>query len=83
MREGTKSATDDDKDKKLVKQILDGSEAAFNEIYQNHYKAIYAICFRMTQSKDTAEDLTQDVFIKLYEKVKTFRGESAFATWLY
>lgn len=60
-----------------------GDVTAFEEIYRSHYRRVYNQCLRMTRSTFEAEDLTQDVFIQLYRKLKTFRGESAFTTWLY
>ena len=60
-----------------------GDITAFEEIYRSHYRRVYNQCFRMTRSGSEAEDLTQDVFIQLYRKLKTFRGESSFTTWLH
>lgn len=56
---------------------------AFEEIYHLHHKRVYSICFRMLQNASDAEDLTQQVFIQLYRKLHTFRGESSFTTWLH
>jgi RNA polymerase sigma-70 factor (ECF subfamily) len=56
---------------------------AYAEIYQTHYRRVYNKCLRLTRNAVEAEDLTQDVFIHLYRKLKTFRGEAAFTTWLY
>ena len=60
-----------------------GDITAFEEIYRSHYRRVYNQCVRMTRNASEAEDLTQDVFIQLYRKLKTFRGESAFTTWLH
>jgi RNA polymerase sigma-70 factor (ECF subfamily) len=57
--------------------------AAFEEIYQRHHRRVYSICLRMLQNAYEAEDLTQDVFIQLYRKIGSFRGDSAFTTWLH
>jgi RNA polymerase sigma-70 factor (ECF subfamily) len=56
---------------------------AFEEIYRNHHKRVYSICFRMVRNASDAEDLTQQVFIQLFRKLDTFRGESSFTTWLH
>jgi len=55
----------------------------FEEIYRSHYKRVYSICFRMLRNAADAEDLTQQVFIQLFRKLHTFRGESSFTTWLH
>ena len=56
---------------------------AFEEIYKLHYRRVYSLCLRMTQNVSEAEDITQDVFIVLYHKIGSYRGESQFATWLH
>jgi RNA polymerase sigma-70 factor (ECF subfamily) len=60
-----------------------GEMEAFEEIYHLHHKRVYSICFRMLQNASDAEDLTQQVFIQLFRKLHTFRGESSFTTWLH
>src|SRR5258705_8221657 len=55
----------------------------FHELYQEHHRRVYSVCLRMTQNVSEAEDLTQEVFIHLFRTVGTFRGESAFTTWLH
>ena|SRR5215217_8109898 len=60
-----------------------GDIEAFEEIYQRHHKRVYSICFRMLQNASDAEDLTQQVFVQLFRKLHTFRGESSFTTWLH
>jgi RNA polymerase sigma-70 factor, ECF subfamily len=56
---------------------------AFEEIYHLHHKRVYSICYRMLENPADAEDLTQQVFIQLFRKLHTFRGESSFTTWLH
>ena len=56
---------------------------AFEEVYRTYHRRVYAQCLRMTRSVAEAEDLTQEVFIQLYRKLKTFRGDSLFTTWLH
>ena len=57
--------------------------SGFDEIYGKHYRRVYSICLRMTGNVAEAEDLTQEVFLQLHRKLKSFRGESAFTTWLH
>lgn len=54
----------------------------FEQIYKLHKGFVYSTCLRMLGNPDEAEDLTQDVFVHLFRKIDTFRGESAFRTWL-
>lgn len=56
---------------------------SFEELFNTHYRKVYALCLRMTGDAADAEDLTQEVFVRLHFKLSTFRGESAFSTWLY
>jgi RNA polymerase sigma-70 factor (ECF subfamily) len=67
----------------LARLAAEGDMAAFEEIYLRHHRRVYAICLRMLQNASEAEDLTQDVFIQLYRKISSFRGDSAFTTWLH
>jgi len=71
------------KDIELTKVAAQGDMAAFEEIYKRHHRRVYSICLRMLQNASEAEDLTQDVFIQLYRKISSFRGDSAFTTWLH
>ena len=69
-----------DQDAQLAAQ---GDMEAFEEIYRRHYKRVYSICLRMVRNAPQAEDLTQEVFIQLFRKLHTFRGDSSFTTWLH
>jgi RNA polymerase sigma-70 factor (ECF subfamily) len=60
-----------------------GDENAFEALYQLHKRRVYSLCLRMVSNPVTAEDLTQEVFMQLFRKISTFRGESAFSTWLH
>lgn len=71
------------KDIDLTKVAAQGDMGAFEEIYKRHHRRVYSICLRMLQNASEAEDLTQDVFIQLYRKISSFRGDSAFTTWLH
>lgn len=67
----------------LAQMATHGDMGAFEEIYRRHHRRVYSICLRMLQNTSEAEDLTQDVFIQLYRKIGSFRGDSAFTTWLH
>lgn len=60
-----------------------GDMTAFEELYRQYNGRVYALCLRMTRNVARAEDLTQDVFVQLFRKLKTFRGEASFSTWLH
>ncbi|MGO8792967.1 MAG: RNA polymerase sigma factor [Terriglobia bacterium] len=55
----------------------------FERIYQMHSRSVFTLCLRMVGDRSEAEDLTQDAFLQLFRKLHTFRGESAFRTWLF
>jgi RNA polymerase sigma factor (sigma-70 family) len=59
-----------------------GDSRAFERLYRAHVTRIHSLCRRMTDA-DQADDLTQDVFVRAWQKLETFRGEAAFGTWLY
>ena len=66
-----------------IERAKQGDGAAFETLYQLHKRRVYALCLRMTANAATAEDLTQEAFLQLFRKIGTFRGESAFSTWLH
>src|SRR5678815_729991 len=66
-----------------TKPLTDADQEQFHELYQTHYRRVYSICLRMTQDISDAEDLTQEVFVQLFRTVGSFRGDSAFSTWLH
>jgi RNA polymerase sigma-70 factor, ECF subfamily len=70
-------------DFELCRLAAEGSLPAFEIIYQRHHRRVYSLCLRMTNSQTEAEDLTQEVFIQLFRKIGSFRGDSAFSTWLH
>lgn len=73
----------DTSDIDLCKMAANGSLQAFEVIYQRYHRRTFSLTLRMTGSQSEAEDLTQEVFIQLYRKIGSFRGESAFSTWLH
>jgi RNA polymerase sigma-70 factor, ECF subfamily len=66
-----------------IRLAQQGDAEAFKTIYQQHCGRVYALCLRMLRDPVEAEDLAQEVFIQLFRKIHTFRGESAFSTWLH
>src|SRR5437899_3713038 len=70
-------------DIELCRMAADGNIAAFELIYERYHRRTYSLTLRMTNSQTEAEDLTQEVFIQLFRKVGSFRGDSAFSTWLH
>lgn len=57
--------------------------AAFEQLYRDHHGRVYAVCLRMTADPGRAEELTQDVFLRAWSKLSSFRGDAAFSTWLH
>ncbi len=66
----------------LVRAAQAGDLGAFEELYRSTAGIVHALCLRMAGNAALAEELTQDVFVRAWRKLATFRGESAFATWL-
>ena len=66
-----------------IERARQGDETAFQALYDRHKRRVYSLCLRMTANTAEAEDLTQEAFLQLYRKIGTFRGESAFSTWLH
>lgn len=66
-----------------IERAKAGDAEAFEILYNLHKRRVYSLCLRMTANTAAAEDLTQEAFLQLYRKISTFRGESAFSTWLH
>ena len=66
-----------------IERAKQGDAEAFEFLYNLHKRRVYSLCLRMTGNTATAEDLTQEAFLQLFRKIATFRGESAFSTWLH
>jgi len=66
-----------------IGQAKNGDPVAFEHLYRVHSKRVYALCLRMIKNPAAAEDLTQQAFLQLFRKIRTFRGESGLATWLH
>jgi RNA polymerase sigma factor (sigma-70 family) len=70
-------------DEALVEQIRQGQNDAYRVLIERHKNYIFTLIFRMIEHRETAEDLTQEVFIKLHRSLHLFRGDAKFTTWLY
>src|SRR5437016_425130 len=77
------AAANQDADAELVDRYLAGDTAAFDEIMIRYERQIYRVCYRFVDNRDDAMDLAQEVFIKAFEHLATFRRESSLKTWLY
>jgi RNA polymerase sigma-70 factor (ECF subfamily) len=67
----------------LVRRAQRGDEEAFAELFRLHRRRVYSVCLSMTRNIPEAEDLTQEAFLQVFHKVGTFRGDSAFSSWLH
>lgn len=67
----------------LVAQLKRGEQAALRDIYDLHGKRVYALCLRLSGDKEIAEDICQEVFVQVWQKIHNFRGDSKFSTWLH
>jgi Sigma-70 region 2 len=65
-----------------TRQLTEDEQQTFHELYEKYHCRVYTTCLRMTQNVAESEDLTQDIFIHLSRTIGSFRGESAFVTWL-
>lgn len=70
-------------ERSLVQRAQKGDEQAFAALFQSHKKRVYSVCLLMTKDIAEAEDLTQEAFLQVFRSVSSFRGDSAFSTWLY
>jgi RNA polymerase sigma-70 factor, ECF subfamily len=66
-----------------IRQAQNGDTAGFEHLYRLHGRRVHGLCLRMLKNKSDAEDLTQQVFLRLFRKIGTFRGDSCFSTWLH
>src|SRR6204780_5185622 len=66
-----------------IQKAQAGDGTSFEVLYALHKRRVYSLCLRMLGNVAEAEDLTQEAFLQLYRKIATFRGDSAFSTWLH
>lgn len=80
---GPRAVADIDLDAQLVERCLSGEEAAWEDLVRVHTRRVYGLCYRFTNSDTEAQDLTQEVFLRVFRTVKSFRaGEGSFVVWL-
>jgi len=72
-----------DEDIRLIRQILAGDQAAFRLLVERHQDFVFSMAFRVLRSREEAEEVAQDVFVKIYRTLHTFEQRSGFRTWLY
>src|SRR5437667_2704782 len=70
-------------EQEAIERAKQGDAGAFQFLYDLHKRRVYSLCLRMTGNTASAEDLAQEAFLQLFRKIGTFRGESAFSTWLH
>lgn len=72
-----------DADTQLVERCLDGDDSSWEDLVKVHTRRVYSICYRFTGSDHEAQDLTQEVFLRVFRSLKSFRaGEGSFQVWL-
>ena len=72
-----------DDDRALVRAALEGNREAFDELVRRHQRHVYQLCYRFAGNHEDASDLAQDVFIRAFRGLRSFKGQAAFSTWLY
>src|ERR1700752_1343011 len=72
-----------DGEAEAIAKAQNGDAQSFEVLYSLHKRRVYSLCLRMLGNVAEAEDLTQEAFLQLYRKIGTFRGDSAFSTWLH
>jgi RNA polymerase sigma-70 factor, ECF subfamily len=82
------NVTEEDKDcdvpeEEIIRRAQEGSAEAFEQLYRRYSKRVYHLCLRMVKNQTEAEDLTQEAFLRVFRKIHTFQGKSAFSTWLH
>lgn len=70
-------------EEEIIRQAQEGNAGAFEQLYRRYSGLVYSLCLRMLNNDSEAEDLTQEAFLLLFRKIRTFRGEAKFSTWLH
>jgi RNA polymerase sigma-70 factor (ECF subfamily) len=70
-------------DEQLMAAVQDGDGGAMGALFDRHHRAVHALCVRLSHDADLADDITQEVFLRVWLHARTFRGRSMFRTWLY
>jgi RNA polymerase sigma-70 factor, ECF subfamily len=79
----TRNRSEADDERAWVAAARGGDARAFDLLVERHQQAIFRLCYRLARNPDDAADLTQEVFLRAFRAMRSFRGESAFGTWLY
>lgn len=74
---------DRDGELELARLAASGDQSAFERLYRAHSGRVFALCLRMSGSRSSASELTQDVFVHVWQRLASFRGESALSSWIY
>lgn len=67
----------------LIQRSQSGDHKAFEQLYRANAAKVYGLCLRLCGQRELAEDLTQEAFVRAWQKLDSFRGDSAFSSWLY
>lgn len=70
-------------DSELVQRCKAGDVGAYEDLYKLHGQKLFALCYRMTGSREDAEDILQEIFVILVKKIGSYRGDAKFSTWLH
>jgi len=70
-------------DIELISKVLQGEQALFAQLVERYQNYVFTLVLRFTDSREDAEEISQDIFVKAYRSLADFRGESKFSTWLY
>jgi len=70
-------------DTEIIKRVLQGEQALFAQLVQRYQQYVFTLVGRFTASREDAEEISQDIFVKAYRSLADFRGEAKFSTWLY
>ena len=83
MKVLTQAARSELSDLEATRLAQQGDPAAFELLYRRYSRRVFGVCLRMSANKSEAEDLSQETFLTIFRKIQSFRGESAFATWVH
>jgi len=83
MAENSLNVIRNEDERQLIQQLMKGDESAFKQIVETRKSLVYNTVFGLLQNPEDAEDVTQEVFIKVFEVIHQFKGESSFSTWIY
>ena len=70
-------------DNEIISNVLKGNQAAYAELVEKYSSYVFSLCIKVVRSREDAEEIAQDVFVKAYKYLADFKGNSKFSTWLY